>query len=118
MRAGLYARVSTHDQQTLDLQTEAMTSYINDRGWKEVKRIKDVGSGSKDRPGRESLLQAARRREVDVLVVWRLDRWGRSLLDSQAPSGALAYKNFRFLRSPPVLRSFLTIWSACRPILV
>ena len=81
MRAGLYARVSTHDQQTLGLQTEAMSAYIKDRGWELARQIKDVGSGAKDRPGRESLLQAARRREVDVLVVWRLDRWGRSVAD-------------------------------------
>src|SRR5207248_282648 len=37
------------------------------------------GSGAKERAGRESLLKAARHREVDVIVVWRLDRWGRSL---------------------------------------
>lgn len=41
MRAALYARVSTHDQQTLGLQTEAMTSYIKDRGWNAVKRVED-----------------------------------------------------------------------------
>ena len=81
MRAALYARVSTHDQQNLGLQSEAIRSYIRDRGWDAVKQVKDVGSGSKDRPGRESLLKAARRREVDVVVVWRLDRWGRSLPD-------------------------------------
>jgi putative DNA-invertase from lambdoid prophage Rac len=81
MRAGLYARVSTHDQQTLGLQTEAMSAYIRDRRWKVVSQVKDVGSGAKERPGREGLLKAARRREVDVVVVWRLDRWGRSLPD-------------------------------------
>jgi putative DNA-invertase from lambdoid prophage Rac len=81
MRAGLYARVSTHDQQTLGLQTESMSAYVRDRGWKIVSQVKDVGSGAKERPGRESLLKAARRREVDVVVVWRLDRWGRSLPD-------------------------------------
>jgi DNA invertase Pin-like site-specific DNA recombinase len=58
-----------------------MSAYIRDRGWKVVSRVKDVGSGAKERPGRESLLRAARRREVDVVVVWRLDRWGRSLPD-------------------------------------
>lgn len=58
-----------------------MTSDLNDRGWGIAKQVKDVGSGAKDRPGRESLLKAVRRREVDVLVVWRLDRWGRSLPD-------------------------------------
>ena len=81
MRAGLYARVSTHDQQTLGLQSESMSAYLKDRGWELARQIKDVGSGSKDRLGRESLLKAARRREVDVIVVWRLDRWGRSVAD-------------------------------------
>ena len=84
MRAGLYARVSTHDQQTLGLQSEAMTTYIKNRGWVATKQVEDVGSGSKDRPGRESLLMAARRREIDVIVVWRLDRWGRSVADLMA----------------------------------
>ena len=81
MRVALYARVSTHDQQMLGLQTEAMRSYIKDRGWDIAGQVEDVGSGAKDRPGRESLLKSARRREVDVVVVWRLDRWGRSLPD-------------------------------------
>jgi hypothetical protein len=46
-----------------------------------VKQVKDVGSGARERPGREGLLKAARRREVGVVVVWRLDRWGRSVAD-------------------------------------
>lgn len=81
MRAATYARVSTHDQQTLGLQTEVMQSYIKDRGWEAVKQVKDVGSGARERPGRAGLLKAARRREVDVVVVWRLDLWGRSVAD-------------------------------------
>jgi putative DNA-invertase from lambdoid prophage Rac len=84
MRAGLYARVSTRDQQTLGLQTEAMATYIKNRGWVATRRIEDVGSRAKDRPGRESLMKAARRREIDVIVVWRLDRWGRSVADPMA----------------------------------
>jgi DNA invertase Pin-like site-specific DNA recombinase len=44
-------------------------------------RSKDVGSGSIQRPKREVLLKAARRREVDAVLVWRLDRWGRSVAD-------------------------------------
>jgi DNA invertase Pin-like site-specific DNA recombinase len=81
MRAALYARVSTHDQQTLGMQFDEMMDDLSDRGWKAAKPIKDVGSGARERPGRELLLKAARRREVDVGVVWRLDRWGRSLPD-------------------------------------
>jgi DNA invertase Pin-like site-specific DNA recombinase len=81
MRVAIYARVSTHDQQTLGLQPEAMATYIKNRGWVVTRQIEDIGSGSKERPGRESLLMAARRREIDVIVVWRLDRWGRSVAD-------------------------------------
>jgi putative DNA-invertase from lambdoid prophage Rac len=46
-----------------------------------VEQVKDVGSGARQRAGREGLLKAARRRELDAIVVWRLDRWGRSLPD-------------------------------------
>jgi putative DNA-invertase from lambdoid prophage Rac len=81
MRAGLYARVSTHDQQTLGMQVEAMAAYIKNRGWNVARSVEDIGSGASERPGRESLLMAARRREIDVIMVWRLDRWGRSVAD-------------------------------------
>ncbi len=81
LKVGLYARVSTHDQQTLPMQLAAMREYAKRRGWKIALEEKEVGSGAKTRPKREELLRAARRREVDAIVVWRLDRWGRSLLD-------------------------------------
>jgi putative DNA-invertase from lambdoid prophage Rac len=81
MRVAVYARVSTHDQQTLGMQVEAMSAYIKNRDWIVAKSVEDVGSGAKERPGRESLSMAARRREIDVIVVWRLDRWGRSVAD-------------------------------------
>ena len=44
-------------------------------------QVKEVGSGAKAREQRQQLIDAARRREIDVVLVWRLDRWGRSLLD-------------------------------------
>jgi putative DNA-invertase from lambdoid prophage Rac len=80
-RVGLYARVSTHDQQTLPLQVRAMREYAIRRGWTVVAQIKEVGSGASERELRKKLLAAARRREIDAVVVWRLDRWGRSLVD-------------------------------------
>ena len=80
-RVGLYARVSTHDQQTLPLQMRAMREYAAKRGWTIAVQIKEVGSGAAERELREKLLAAARRREIDVVLVWRLDRWGRSLVD-------------------------------------
>lgn len=80
-RVGLYARVSTHDQQTLPLQVSAMREHVEHRGWTVVMKVEDVGSGVRERPKREDLLRAARRRELDLILVWRLDRWGRSLVD-------------------------------------
>jgi DNA invertase Pin-like site-specific DNA recombinase len=73
--------VSTHDQQTLPLQMRAMREYASKRGWTVAIQIKEVGSGAVERELREQLLAAARRREIDVVLVWRLDRWGRSLAD-------------------------------------
>ncbi len=80
-RAGLYARVSTQDQQTLPLQSRALREYAARRGWSIAVQVKEVGSGASQRELREKLLEAARRREIDVVLVWRLDRWGRSLAD-------------------------------------
>jgi predicted site-specific integrase-resolvase len=59
MRAGLYARVSTHDQQTLPLQLAAMRDYVSKRGWKAVLEVQDIGSGASLRPKREELRKAA-----------------------------------------------------------
>ena len=80
-RAGLYARVSTHDQQTLPMQNRALREYAARRGWSVVMQVKEVGSGTAQREAREKLLEAARRREIDGVLVWRLDRWGRSVTD-------------------------------------
>jgi putative DNA-invertase from lambdoid prophage Rac len=80
-RAGLYARVSTNDQQTLAMQSRAMRDYAARRGWTVVMQIREVNSGAAKREARERLLEAARRREIDAVLVWRLDRWGRSVTD-------------------------------------
>ena len=63
------------------MQLEAMCAYAERKGWQIALMVEEVGSGAKARPRREELLRAARRREIDVIVVWRLDRWGRSLVD-------------------------------------
>jgi putative DNA-invertase from lambdoid prophage Rac len=80
-RAGLYARVSTHDQQTLPMQLAAMRQYVRKRGWTVAIEVQEVASGAKERPERQRLIDAAKRRDVDAIVVWRLDRWGRSVAD-------------------------------------
>jgi putative DNA-invertase from lambdoid prophage Rac len=80
-RAGIYARVSTNDQQTIPLQIRALREYAARRGWTIALQVKEVGSGASQRQLREKLLDAAHRREIDVVLVWRLDRWGRSVAD-------------------------------------
>ena len=80
-RAGLYARVSTSDQQTLAMQNRAMCEYAARRGWTIALQVREVNSGATRREAREKLLEAARRREIDIVLVWRLDRWGRSVTD-------------------------------------
>lgn len=80
-RVAIYARVSTHDQQTLPMQRDAMREYARRRGWLIVLAGEEVASGASKRVERQRVLDAARRREVDAVLVWRLDRWGRSLAD-------------------------------------
>jgi DNA invertase Pin-like site-specific DNA recombinase len=68
-RAGLYARVSTNDQQTVPLQIRTLREYAVRRGWTITLQVKEVGSGASQRQLREKLLEAVRRREIDVVLV-------------------------------------------------
>jgi len=97
IRAGLYARVSTMDQQTLPMQNRAMREYAVRRGWMIALQVKEVGSGATQRQLREQLLEAARRREIDVVLVWRLDRWGRSVTDLLATMQELEHLGVGFV---------------------
>jgi DNA invertase Pin-like site-specific DNA recombinase len=96
-RAGLYARVSTNDQQTIPLQMRALREYAARRGWTIAIQVKEVGSGASQRQLREKVLEAARRREVDVVLVWRLDRWGRSVADLLATLQELQHLGVGFV---------------------
>jgi DNA invertase Pin-like site-specific DNA recombinase len=97
VRAGLYARVSTQDQQTLPMQNRAMREYAVRRGWTITLQVKEVGSGTAQRQSRAELMEAARRREIDVVVVWRLDRWGRSVADLLATLQELEHLGVGFV---------------------
>jgi putative DNA-invertase from lambdoid prophage Rac len=97
IRAGLYARVSTQDQQTLPMQNRAMREYAARRGWTITMHVKEVGSGAAQRQRREGMMEAARRREIDVVVVWRLDRWGRSVTDLLATLQELEHLGVGFV---------------------
>ena len=96
-RAGLYARVSTNDQQTLAMQNRAMREYAARRGWMIAMQVREVNSGAARREARERLLEAARRREIDLVLVWRLDRWGRSVTDLLATLQELEHLGVGFV---------------------
>ena len=96
-RAGLYARVSTNDQQTLAMQNRAMREYAARRGWTIALQVREVNSGAVRREAREKILEAARRREIDLVLVWRLDRWGRSVTDLLATLQELEHLGVGFV---------------------
>jgi len=82
MKIGLYGRVSTTDKgQDVEMQLRDLRAYAQARGWVVFDEYLDLGeSGAKDsRPELNRLLQDARKRRIDGILVWRLDRFGRSL---------------------------------------
>jgi DNA invertase Pin-like site-specific DNA recombinase len=81
MRAAIYCRVSTWDQNTLPIQLKDCSDYVTKRGWELVHAASETASGVKKRPSREVVIKLARQRKIDVVIVWKLDRWGRSVSD-------------------------------------
>jgi DNA invertase Pin-like site-specific DNA recombinase len=78
-RAAIYVRVSTVEQET-DLQEAELREYCGRRGWEGILyRDKGQSGAKQDRPALNSLLSDLRKRKVDVILVWSLDRLARSL---------------------------------------
>lgn len=79
MNVAIYVRVSTQDQ-SLDLQKTELKRFAKQRGWKIHAVFKEKATGTNDnRPQLKALMNAARAREIDVILVWKLDRFARSL---------------------------------------
>lgn len=80
-RAAIYARVST-DKQTAENQIQQLAQTCKDKGWDLTKIYQDVASGSKgrdQRPQLDAMLKDASRAKFEVVMVWSLDRLGRSV---------------------------------------
>ena len=78
-RAALYVRVSSGEQHT-EMQERALREYVQRRGWLQLKIYRDKRTGTVAcRPGLDELLKDCRRRAFDVIVVWKFDRFARSL---------------------------------------
>ena len=80
-RVALYARVSTFNNQDPEMQLAELREYAGRRGWQIVEEFTDQGvSGSKEsRPALNRLMSDACRRRFDAVLVWKIDRFGRSL---------------------------------------
>ncbi len=81
LRAAIYARVSTNNGQDPTVQTRELEEYCQRRGWKVAGQYIDVGiSGAKEkRPQLHRLMADAHRRKFDAVVVWKFDRFARSV---------------------------------------
>jgi putative DNA-invertase from lambdoid prophage Rac len=98
MKIGIYARVSTSDQDCSQ-QLRELREYVAARGWEIEGEYVDNGhSGAKDnRPAMTRLMAAARARKVDAIIVWKIDRWGRSMPQFVASLQELRTLGVRFL---------------------
>src|SRR5258706_15974630 len=103
IRAGVYLRVSTASRtnrgetSTFDqnpaIQEQPLRDLIAQRGWILYRVYSDRASGAKERrPGLDALMAEARRDAFDVVVVWRFDRFARSVKQL-----VLALEEFRSL---------------------
>ena len=81
MRVALYARVSTLNGQHPEMQLADLREYASRRGWEIAGEYVDEGvSGSKEsRPELNRLMGDSHRRQFDMVLVWKIDRFGRSL---------------------------------------
>jgi putative DNA-invertase from lambdoid prophage Rac len=97
MRTVLYTRVSTADQ-NCELQLAELRQFANRHGWDIVNVYSDTLSGSKaSRPALDRLMADARDGKFDCVIVWKLDRFGRSVLHLSQQLAALASYGVRFI---------------------
>lgn len=78
-RAAVYLRVST-EEQTLDNQRADIKRVLRARRLRQVTSFEEQASTAKARPEFDTMIEAAHRGEFDVIVVWALDRFGRSMV--------------------------------------
>ena len=81
MKAALYARVSTTNGQDPEMQLRELREYCERRGWTMAGEYVDTGiSGAREkRPELDRLMADAHRRRFDAVVVWKFDRFARSV---------------------------------------
>ena len=98
VKTAIYARVSTTDQ-TCEMQLRELRDYISRRGWQSAGEYIDTGfSGSKaSRPALDRLMADAAQRKFDCIVVYKIDRFGRSVLNLNQQLALLTSYGVRFI---------------------
>jgi putative DNA-invertase from lambdoid prophage Rac len=97
VRVALYNRVSTDSQDPENARAELQKAAAM-RGMTIEMEIVETGSGARnDRPGLQRVMDAARRGAIDCVMVFKLDRWGRSALDLLSNIQALSEQGVRFI---------------------
>src|SRR5829696_1763805 len=99
LRAGLYARVSTEDKgQDPETQLRPLREYAERRGFTVAGEFIDKASGTTEqRPQYQQLLEAVRKQELDVVLVWRYDRFARSTRALVNALGAFRARGVAFI---------------------
>jgi DNA invertase Pin-like site-specific DNA recombinase len=97
MTAVGYTRISTGDQ-SAELQLRELRAYAESHGWQIAELYQDVMSGAESsRPGLNRLMADVRARKLDGILVWKLDRFGRSLVDCLNNIRVLEESGVRFV---------------------
>lgn len=97
MKVAAYIRVSTEDQREA-LQQDAVHQYVSTRGLVLHKEYIDkISGGTSKRPALDELLADARRRRFDAIVVWKIDRLGRSVQHLLTVLGELQSLGIQFI---------------------
>ena len=97
-RVALYARVSTRDKdQDPEVQLVSMREYAATRGWEVIEYVDQAPAGDlRRRVAWRRLLNHAKQRRIDLLMVWKLDRAFRSVIDAVNTLDALDHHGVGF----------------------
>lgn len=110
MKCALYARISTADKnQDLETQLQPLREWASKLGYETIEFLEQGISGAKEsRPELDKMMTLVRRHQVDAVVVWKLDRLGRSLQHLLQMLNEFRQSNVRFL-------SYTEVWDTATP---
>ena len=103
MKSAIYIRVSTPGQaingESLDMQKERLIEYVKNHNWELYKAYEDGGFSGKDtnRPAFQQLIKDAEQKKFNILVVYKIDRLSRSILDFHTTMKFLEKQNISFV---------------------